>query len=123
MTSGLLLIAEMLCKLPEGTTLRSYLFFYLFIYLFIYFLLLNEGVNQSIIYMSQGLSATQYLHCIFAYRCYFGGHVFSFLFKNGGIGECLFPISMYLVRPLVWLYKERKHNIAIYACKLLYSTP
>ena len=32
------MIAEMLCKLPEGTTLRSYLFI----------LLLNKGVNQSI---------------------------------------------------------------------------
>ena len=39
MTSGLLLIAEMLCKLPEGTTLRSYLFI-------IFFLLLNRGVKK-----------------------------------------------------------------------------
>ena len=32
-------MAEMLCKLPEGTTLRSFLFI---------FLLLNKDVNQSI---------------------------------------------------------------------------
>lgn len=60
---------------------------------------------------------------IFAYRSYLGGHVFYFLFGNGGIGKVCFRSVCILSVPLVWLYKERKHDIAIYSCKRLYSTP